>query len=98
MRFLQVQERPLVSPEQERNLRNWLASHPNAVEDLEQKFLSYEEDLVFLKAARRTHFGRWMESLGISSVTSFRQSPTSSNITKYYDRNAWKSESTAKLI
>ncbi|KAK3069334.1 hypothetical protein LTR53_012397 [Teratosphaeriaceae sp. CCFEE 6253] len=87
--FLQIRDRPTASVEQVRNVRNWLANYPNAVESPEREFMDHDQDLMAVRTARRTYFGRWMQSLGLANLTSFL--PTGSKAaTRYYDRNAWK--------
>lgn len=88
--FLQIHERPVPSLEQVRNIQTWLANYPNAIEDPEQEFVSHEKDLFAVKLARRTHFGKWMESIGLYNLAGFRDAGSKAS-GKYYDRNAWKS-------
>ena len=86
---MELQDRPLASPDQLRNLRTWLECYPNAVEALEQEFLSSPGDLICHKLARRTKFGRYMQSLGASTMASVSHGPN--HATMFYDRNVWKS-------
>ncbi|KAK3112688.1 hypothetical protein LTR53_010769 [Teratosphaeriaceae sp. CCFEE 6253] len=87
--FLQIRDRSMASIEQVRNVRNWLANYSNAVEGPEREFRDHDQDLMAIRTARRTYFGKWMESLGLANLTTFL--PTGSKAaTRYYDRNAWK--------
>lgn len=91
--FLKIADRPTTTPEQIENLQNWLQNRPNAIEASEQEFLDeeHEHDLFSIRTSSRTHFGSWLESLGIWKLARIAGSSKSQTATRYYDRNLIKS-------
>lgn len=83
-----MQDRPYASEDQRHNLRSWLKHYENAIESSEQTFLE-ARDLFCPRVPRRTHFGRWMQRLGVSKLVLVDSVGEGS--TKYYDWNVWKS-------
>ena len=88
LQFFQLQDRPAVSPDQLRNLRSWLEYYPNAIDSSEREFLDDETDLISPRTARRTHFGRWMQRLGLFNMASLKGQKD--RATDYYNWNVWK--------
>ena len=87
---MSLHDRPAASQEQIRNIQTWLTNYPNAIETPEQQFVCHEKDLIAVQLSRRTHFGRWMESIRLYNIAGLRSARSAAS-GKYYDRNAWKS-------
>lgn len=89
IKFLQLQDRPLASPTQLQNLQSWLEYYPNAIASSESEFLDKPADLIVPRIASRTHFGKWMQNLGLITLAALKGEKDQA--TSYYNWNMWKS-------